>query len=483
MMINSSLSGYSSMFRNVESTVIVVAAGTLWLTYQLSLKTRTKALATTNKQGAYGKIKTHKESKLSMLTSPSEVWAMIQVKLLKKSTGKGLVDESRYNLSQQESLSFCAEKLEQVSRSFALVIKFLPNDAQSPLRVSVAVFYLVLRALDTVEDEMDLKKFEPFITAEDRANKNKLPGLAAKERLLREFSERLQEDFSKKELFGLGEAHELELLNEFHHVKKMFETLPLPMQNVITQITDEMGKGMSEYVSRDLRNGTIDDKDFSDYCYIVAGTVGKGLTELFAVYDDRLEGLAQQPERYKSMGEFLQRTNIIRDYLEDFVDGRAFWPQTVWHMYLSKEQQLAFGIGAFARPEVIRRGASVACLNHMIKNALQLLPDVFNYLSSIDDQAVYSFCALPQIMALATLTECFDNPKVFTGVVKLRKGMSAKIVCDFAPKANAADAGMLKEAWIRWVKLCLHKLETVAKKSPTAQILQPTVAELKQLVE
>ncbi len=29
------------------------------------------------------------------------------------------------------------------------------------------------------------------------------------------------------------------------------------------------------------------------------------------------------------MGLFLQKTNIIRDYLEDFVDGRAFWPQEV----------------------------------------------------------------------------------------------------------------------------------------------------------
>lgn len=29
------------------------------------------------------------------------------------------------------------------------------------------------------------------------------------------------------------------------------------------------------------------------------------------------------------MGLFLQKTNIIRDYLEDYVDCRAFWPQEV----------------------------------------------------------------------------------------------------------------------------------------------------------
>lgn len=50
--------------------------------------------------------------------------------------------------------------------------------------------------------------------------------------------------------------------------------------------------------------------------------------------------------RYHSMGLFLQKTNIIRDYLEDYVDGRAFWPQDVWKKH-SKTGQL----GEFALPQ------------------------------------------------------------------------------------------------------------------------------------
>ena len=30
------------------------------------------------------------------------------------------------------------------------------------------------------------------------------------------------------------------------------------------------------------------------------------------------------------MGLFLQKTNIIRDYLEDLEGGRTFWPDEVW---------------------------------------------------------------------------------------------------------------------------------------------------------
>ena len=46
------------------------------------------------------------------------------------------------------------------------------------------------------------------------------------------------------------------------------------------------------------------------------------------------------------MGLFLQKTNIIRDYLEDYVDGRAFWPQDVWKKHAKTGQ-----LGEFALPQ------------------------------------------------------------------------------------------------------------------------------------
>ena len=53
------------------------------------------------------------------------------------------------------------------------------------------------------------------------------------------------------------------------------------------------------------------------YCHYVAGLVGIGLSQLFASADlespefGNMEGLSNH------MGLFLQKTNIIRDYLED----------------------------------------------------------------------------------------------------------------------------------------------------------------------
>jgi farnesyl-diphosphate farnesyltransferase len=39
---------------------------------------------------------------------------------------------------------------------------------------------------------------------------------------------------------------------------------------------------------------------------------------------DREEDLAN------SMGLFLQKVNIIRDYREDLIDGRTFYPEEIW---------------------------------------------------------------------------------------------------------------------------------------------------------
>jgi len=55
-------------------------------------------------------------------------------------------------LPADEDLRFCYGMLNRVSRSFAVVIQQLPTE----LRDAICVFYLVLRALDTVEDDMSL---------------------------------------------------------------------------------------------------------------------------------------------------------------------------------------------------------------------------------------------------------------------------------------------------------------------------------------
>src|SRR5262245_47114741 len=51
-----------------------------------------------------------------------------------------------------EALAFGWEMLPRVSRSFALVTRYLADDPRTRLGDAVMVFYLVCRVLDTVED-------------------------------------------------------------------------------------------------------------------------------------------------------------------------------------------------------------------------------------------------------------------------------------------------------------------------------------------
>ena len=124
-----------------------------------------------------------------------------------------------------------------------------------------------------------------------------------------------------------------------------------------------------------------------------------------------------------TMGLFLQKTNIIRDYLEDYVDGRAFWPKEVWRQYTPTDN-----LGDLADPKNITQ--AVACLNHLVTNALECVPECLDYLALLHTKEVYRFCAIPQVMAISTLSELYNNPKVFTGVVKIRKGMAAMLILD-----------------------------------------------------
>lgn len=61
----------------------------------------------------------------------------------------------------------------------------------------------------------------------------------------------------------------------------------------------------------------------------MAGLVGIGLSRLFSVSGLEVEEVGRDHRLANSMGLFLQKTNIIRDYLEDVLQGREFWPKAV----------------------------------------------------------------------------------------------------------------------------------------------------------
>jgi len=346
------------------------------------------------KQGAYGKIPIHKHSKLSYLRRPSELLAGLRLALLPSG------NSSKVALTTPD-VAFCDDMLGRVSRSFAGVIRQLPKG----LCLDVLIFYLVLRALDTVEDDM-----EAFRGGREEEKLD----------LLRRFHVVALGDDSWS-MEGVGRGDEAELLRRFGSVARVFAGLPEASREVIADVTRRMGEGMAEFVGKDLGQGTTTVAEYNRYCHFVAGLVGEGLSRLFSATGCEDPSVGEARELSNSMGLFLQKTNIIRDYLEDLVDGRAFWPQEVWKGYAPSGH-------LYELSEEAARGRAVQCLNHLVTDAFELIPDCLEYMAQLHQPEVFRFCAIPQVMAIATLSELYANPRVFTGVVKIRKGMAAAIV-------------------------------------------------------
>lgn len=298
---------------------------------------------------------------------------------------------------ESETLKQCFVFLKMTSRSFAAVIQELHPE----LLVPVCLFYLVLRGLDTIEDDMSID-------------------LAEKEPLLRDFHNILEKDGWNYSGNGSREK-DRELLVKFDVVIAEFKKIKPEYKEIIADITKRMGNGMADYATDDHHNlhGVNTIKDYELYCHYVAGLVGEGLTRLFVEAKLANPALLQRPELMESMGQFLQQTNIIRDIREDHDDKRYFWPREVWSKHVDKFEDLF---------DPTKRDQALACLSEMVLLALQKADDCLFYLAGIKEQSVFNFCAIPQSMAIATLELCFQNPKVFERNIKITKGSACDLM-------------------------------------------------------
>jgi farnesyl-diphosphate farnesyltransferase len=314
-----------------------------------------------------------------------EVVAMIQVKTQFANIKVQLTEE-------QADLKFCYDILVHVSRSFATVIIQLSDE----LRDAVCLFYLVLRALDTIEDDMSV----PVATKKD---------------VLPKFHEKLYDP--EWSIDGIGIGKERELLEKYPCVTREFLKLKPEYRDVISDITVKMANGMCHFLETEV----VTTKDYELYCHYVAGLVGHGLTRLFAVSGLEAPDLADDLYIANEMGLFLQKTNIIRDYLEDIVEEppRIFWPKDIWGQFTDD-------LHLFKDPAHIDR--AVQCLNALVADALQHVPACIEYMEKLKSPTVILFCAIPQVMAIATLNTLYGNKDVFTGKVKIRKGEACKII-------------------------------------------------------
>lgn len=306
---------------------------------------------------------------------------------------------TRDSSKESPTLKSCFKFLEMTSRSFSSVIQELNPE----LLVPVALFYLILRGLDTIEDDMTIQ-------------------LEQKEPLLRDFQYLLEKDGWSFNGNGPNEK-DRELLIHFDDIITEFKLIKPAYKAIIKDITEKMGNGMADYANNAEHNinGVNTVRDYELYCHYVAGLVGDGLTRLFVESELANPALLKRPVLSESMGQFLQKTNIIRDIREDFDDKRRFWPKEIWSKHVSKFEDLF-------DPQNLP--AALACSSEMVLNSLRHAEECLFYMAGIKDQSVFNFVAIPQSMAIATLELVFRNPNIFEMNVKITKGDACQLMIE-----------------------------------------------------
>lgn len=276
------------------------------------------------------------------------------------------------------------------------------EELHSELSLPVCIFYLILRGLDTIEDDTSIP-------------------LEVKEPLLRDFKDYLDKD-GWNYTGNRPEERDRELLVQFDNVIAEFKKMKPAYGAIVRDVTERMGNGMADH-ARKAASGIIGIHSVADYdlyCWYVAGLVGEGLTRLFVGADLAETALIDQG-LYKPMGLFLQKTNIIRDIREDRDDGRRFWPEDIWSKHVVNFDELF-------EPE--NQGLAMSCSSEMILDALQHVTDCLSYLAGLREQSVFNFCAIPQCMAIATLELCFCNLRLFDRRLKIDKGDALRLVVE-----------------------------------------------------
>lgn len=254
---------------------------------------------------------------------------------------------------------------------------------------------MVLRALDTIEDDPKLNT-------------------DAKVKLLKNFHLNIGNENYSHENIG-DEPDYVELMKNYSHVAKIYNKLDGKYQIVIGDITQKMAYGMCEFLEM---NGIQTVEEYDRYCHYVAGLVGIGLTQIFVASQLEDQKLMKKLGLANSMGLFLQKTNITRDYAEDVEKKRVFWPNELCSKYTNDYSEF------LKKPNE----KALNLLNSMINDALRHFAECVNFLKNLKDTTIFKFCAIPQIMALSTLEAIFNNEKVFSENVKISRSDSIDIV-------------------------------------------------------
>ena len=284
------------------------------------------------------------------------------------------------------------DAVESVSRTFALSIDLL----EEPVASWVCTGYLLCRIADTVEDDPSIPPrvradlLETYDAVLDPAEGTDVETfLEAVEPV------RPEED-----------GADWHVVEGTARVFRVFDSFDPAVKAAMRPVVREMADGMAGFLRRyaddgGLRLRTID--ELEEYCWYVAGTVGKLFTNLLECYGT--DGPAPDPEDARAFALLLQLVNVARDVRADYETENNVYLPAEW---LAEEDADHAAIGDPSRTAAVDR-----VVQRLVDHAATYAPGARRYLECIPegDAMLLEAAGLPYLLALGTLRELRERSR------------------------------------------------------------------------
>ncbi len=313
--------------------------------------------------------------------------------------------------------------LNNVSRTFALSIEYLPN----PLEEFTSIQYLLCRIPDTIEDSYHIqpsKKKELLNLYESVVHRGKTESAS-------EFVNAVSE--YKKDTKDWG------LVMETPRLISLFRTFPPEIQTAITPWVRELTRGMLKYSIRTkdktgVRITSVN--DLEEYCYYVAGTVGHMIIDtLVATKGTGGYEMTELHNNARNYGIFLQHINIMKDVYDDYIsEDSVYIPRDILSKYSVNQNEIT---DVKNKSAVIK---SVEDVMDITKNFIIGAEEFLQKIQHIDDNS-YVGWSIPYVLAVATMRELKENSEniVSRNAVKIEREEVIQIVNALEKNDHAAN--------------------------------------------
>jgi farnesyl-diphosphate farnesyltransferase len=299
----------------------------------------------------------------------------------------------------------------EVSRTFELALGNLPEDLTEVVRTS----YLLCRIPDTIEDSGHIPVEEKPILLDQYLDVLNGGPTYETDDFVKNSYEALDHDVDRwQDIDDLKEDSSYwELLENTDRVFNVFEQFDPETRQSVEKNVGEMVEGMRDISSEIAETETggirIDNLDeLADYNYIVAGTVGNLLTDIFT--HKRNFGYMDEERLYEiseDFGHFLQTINIIKDPYDDYTNEDAvFVPDSLaggdFHDEVITELNSGEGDETQLEEGILE----------LSEHADESRENVIEYIDIVENgsEEIGSYLQVPALLATATLREAKENP-------------------------------------------------------------------------